>query len=804
MIAKTAASLFLAVLLALAVFVSRSASLQGIELTTDARIAVGSLIPDGAPIAVGDRVIRAGGFEVRSSTDIDRIVQQSGDAVELRVVSMKDELRREIAAADLQGDVPEVLTPEFYITSIGGQPSFGALLPDVARALTTQGKGSVTVQAVPVKNVFDGTIGVQRGMPPSAVLIGVLIGMCAVLVLWSLSAGLGLVVGLAGAALSFWFVEGLIWARILSLLLMSVSGVVAAWLSIEPVSRMLAQRGRARSHEGANSRPDLLDALTIAEQEFGFPVHVIVGSAQLAIRIERDYERLAVRDADSITTSSLQMLYTEGGVFPRADVGDGVAEMWDDPIHDMDVSTGIACAVPIPRYGTSSDQWAFVVARTKDTPRAMALLEPMIELADMWAHNGVREAIAVYASHSLFRMIREARNTSSVIPPSVVRDEGRTIRRESSAPVPAVERPQTTLDFVSEGVGVPRTVTREELERRRQQQPIAAAEESVGAALKVARPLPSARVAADELERLKEELANVRAWSSHLERHVQDGFPVDDPDALGESDWYEVQHLRKDERPCLILGESGVGKEFISRAMHFHGQRAHRRIATIDCARLPASVAELELFGDAGDGALVDLLEGGSLVLKSPSVLGRGTMDAMFRRVLSRDIRLFICERYSGLESGMPKQIPPSIRAIVDDRYAHLKPLRERPEDIVRYARWFLRQDSMIYGEKVEDIDPAAERLLETMDLPSNFVELRTLIRSAMFRVDDDVLDVRALLGASVGDVPRELARIESDDERQRLVAVLQETEGNKSEAARILGLSRGALLRRLKRHGLM
>ena len=101
-------------------------------------------------------------------------------------------------------------------------------------------------------------------------------------------------------------------------------------------------------------------------------------------------------------------------------------------------------------------------------------------------------------------------------------------------------------------------------------------------------------------------------------------------------------------------------------------------------------------------------------------------------------------------------------------------------------------------------IDPAAERLLETMDLPSNFVELRVLVRSGLLRAEDETLDVRALLGGSVGDVPRELARIESDDERQKLVAVLQETDGNKSEAARTLGLSRGALLRKLKRHGLM
>lgn len=822
MLARIAATLTLLVLITIAVLVSRVPSLQGIALTEDARIAEGSLIPQGAPIAIGDRIIRADGYEVHRAGDIDRVLLRSGASIELRVVSSGNEQRRTLSVANLRDEIDPVLTPEFYITSIDGVPMYGALLPDVARALSQRGVDEITVSAVPVGDVFDGSVDVARGVPPTPVLAGTLAAICGLILVVMLSAGVGSVVGLSGVAFALWSTEGIVWARILALVLVAIAGVLAAWLLIEPVSVLLTQRGRARSHEGKESRPDLLDALTHTEEEFGFPVYVAVGSAQLAIQIGRDYERLAVTDADAILTASLQMLLTEGGVFPRADVGDGVAESWDDPLHDLDISAGIACAVPIPRYGTSSDQWAFVIALVQDVPKSMALLEPMIALADQWAKNGVREAIAVHASHSLFRMIREARNTTSVIPHQPVRAAVPVVpsTAEEKAGLPMLERPQASLDRVSEGVGIPRRVTREELERRKQAQassPSTSAAEPfrrVSASVsepssplqRVARPpAPTMSAAAkEELESLRAQNAALRAWAGHLERELQDAYPVDDPEAFGEADWYEIQHLKRDERPCLIIGESGVGKEFVARALHWHGQRAHKRIAVMDFGRLPESVAELELFGDAGDGALVDLLEGGALVLKSPSAMGRGAMDAMFRRLLARDIRLYIVERYVGLESGVPRQIGPSIRELVGDRFVHLRPLRERPEDIVRYARYFLEQEALAYGEKVLGFEPAAERLLESMELPCNLTELRVVVRSAIFRMDDELVDARALIGESADALPRELARAEADEERLRLVAALQETEGNKSEAARVLGLSRGALLRRLKRHGLM
>ena len=818
MFARFAASLVLILLAFSALLPSREASLRGMSLSDDARIAEGSTLASGAPIALGDRVIRVDGVEVHRASDVDGALRRAGRTAELRVLSMKDEVTQRVQVSDLQGEAPPtVLTPAYYITSVDGVERFGALVSDVARALAQHGVSDVEVRAVPIGSVFDGSVDVQRGMPPTNVMAGALVTLLALVVVWMLSSSLGLVLGLGASAFSFWHVEAFGWAKVLSLGLVAVAVILLAWLSVEPLSRAFERRGRARSREGKDSLPDLLDALTVAEQEFGFPLHVLVGSAQLAIDVSRDYERLVVADADSITTASLQMLLTEGGVFPRADVGDGVAEVWDDPLHDLDQSAGISCAVPIPRYGSASDQWAFIVTKVRDTPRSMALLEPLLELAELWASNGVREAIAVHASHSLFRALREARNASSVIPHSPARNSssasGTAAPERTSgvveAPVTqAVERSPAPLDLVAEGIGVPRTVSRRELARLQDQRGKAPGESSP---LSAVTPPRMRRVASEELADARaelreahDELARYRAWTGHLERHIHDEYPVDVPELLGEAQWLEMQHLRRDERPSLLIGEPGVGKEFMARALHWHGQRGHRRIGVVDCARLPVSVVELELFGDAGEGALVDLLEGGSLVLKSPSALGRGALEPMLDRLLARDIRLYLVERYTGHERGIPRAMSATIRALVGERFVHLRPLRERPEDIIRHARRFLHEEAMIHGEAVRDIDPAAERLLETMDLPSNFVELRVLVRSGLLRAEDETLDVRALLGGSVGDVPRELARIESDDERQKLVAVLQETDGNKSEAARTLGLSRGALLRKLKRHGLM
>lgn len=897
MLARLAATVLILACIVSAALLSRPASLRGLVLSDDARIGATSVLAPDAPIQTGDRVILVNGHAVATRDDVDAALRRVGPSVELRIVSFAEERREDLTTASLQGDLPDTLLPTFYITSIDGRSAYGATIGDVARALAVRGTDAVTVAAVPIRQIFDGQIDVDRGVPTLPILLAIGLAILAVFLLWGGYAPIGFVLGFFAAGLGLWFVEASLVARLVGLVLMCGAGVLVVWYAIPLASAWAKGSSRARRYEGESSRPDFLAAMTSAEEALGTPLLLVVGSAQQAVELERAYERIEVREANSIMSSSLSMLALEGGVFPRLDVGEGVPAVWDDPLFDLDKSVGIASAVPIPAYGSSQDQWAFLIVRTKDAPSSPALVEPLLATAALWSENGVREAIAVQAAHGLLRLVREARNAHHVIPhqASRTRSESAGQPAANTPYVPEPPRGNANLDMVSEGIGVPRIVRRSDLEqlapaastRDIRSHAVGDADEAARQHARASAPLPPPRVSTlarqpaqhdsaakhsaamhsaaqhsdaqhsaaknsaspphptsppsaaydgarspaglsatsarapagmssavqeaaatamlrERIAALEFELQAARAWADYLDRRWEDEYPVDDPNAFNDDDWYDLEKLRRDERPSLLLGEPGGGKEFAARALHYHSERAHKLIGVMDCARIPVTAVDLELFGTGDAPGLVDALDGGALVLKSGSLLGK-SFAPLVKRLLSHDIRLFFVERSTGEEEGIPRTLPPVLHETVGARFVQLQPLRERPEDIVRFARYFLHVEAMAYGQgEVRTIDEMAARLLESMDLPVNFTDLRALMRAAVLRSDDDVVDVRAILGVSSGDMPREMARLEADDERQKLVAALHQTEGNKSEAARILGLSRGALLRRLKRHGLM
>ena len=834
MLARLFSTLIVLALVASAIQLSRPVALDRIELSEDARILGSSRLQAGAPVGAGDRVIAINGVDVSTAQQVEALIRGERN-VDIRVLSIKALRSETIDRSMLKGELPELLLPTHFIVSIDERPTFGATSGDVARAL--QDHDSVRVQAVPMHAVFDGEVPVDRGVPPLAIILAAMVAVLSLAILWGMSLPLGIALGLGAGGAALWLVEEPVAARLVGLTALCLSAAFGAWtlLAFLPMRDGQQKRGRAKRYEGSNARPDLLAALHEAEEALGVPLYIVVGSAQQAVEIHREYERVSVEAAGSVLTSSLSMLALEGGVFPRADVGEGVPQVWDDPIHDLDVSAGIAAAVPIPAYGSSQDQWAFLLMRTKDTPSSTQLLEPLLATADWWVNSGLREAIAVQAAHGLLRLVREAKNTQSASPLRTESSPTSARKHEAGDSKPAFAAPaesaptfldtpaiagapevvtNANLDFVSEGIGIPRVVKRADLEKERGAWTGNAAPEASATPAAVpttarerlstpgyALPTP----AAAKLARSEQLLATERAWSGHLARRWEDSYPVDDPRLYSESDWQRLAKLQADEGPSLIFGEAGVGKEFAARALHAASERNQKPIAVVDCAHLSEAALELELFGMSDEPGVMAGIEGGALILKSPSKISRAALESTLSELGRYDVRLFLIERQAGNEQGVPAHTPTIIREKVKGRIAQLPPLRERPEDILPVAEVMLEELSSTYGDgEARKLDDMAERLLEAMDLPGNFWDLQSLLRSALLRADEDSIDVRSILGVSAGDVPRELAKIEADEERQRLVAALHETEGNKSEAARILGLSRGALLRRLKRHGLM
>jgi hypothetical protein len=299
--------------------------------------------------------------------------------------------------------------------------------------------------------------------------------------------------------------------------------------------------------------------------------------------------------------------------------------------------------------------------------------------------------------------------------------------------------------------------------------------------------------------------ARSEAWAAVLERTVSSRYDFDNPDVLNEAEWRHLERFAETRLPSLLIGEPGVGKEFIARAIHSLSPGPSGRFGALDCATLSPAVAEVELLGDEETPALLTSLEGGTLLLKSAGHLGQPRVDRILQRARQLDVRLLIAERYQGPPIEMPVTIPTNIRRAVDSRYVMLAPLRERRGEIVRYARVFLHRFAMMYDKAVTELDHDAAVWLTQLELAANFAELEGIIRCAVVRSTGATL-LRSdfgLGGASFEADPDDDGAPYSEAEKSAILAALDACDGNRSEAARRLGVTRGKLLRRMKRYGI-
>ncbi|OGR00726.1 MAG: hypothetical protein A2511_14010 [Deltaproteobacteria bacterium RIFOXYD12_FULL_50_9] len=289
-----------------------------------------------------------------------------------------------------------------------------------------------------------------------------------------------------------------------------------------------------------------------------------------------------------------------------------------------------------------------------------------------------------------------------------------------------------------------------------------------------------------------------------------------------------IEKVKNTDGTVLIMGESGVGKELVARAIHYGSTRSQRPFIAINCGALPDELLESELFGyekGAFTGAvsrktgLFEAAAGGSLFLDEVSSISP-MMQVKLLRVLQE--RCFM--RLGGQET-----VTVDIRVIaatneylkeaVDkgtfrkDLYYRLNvipieipPLRERQEDIPLLVRHFVRKFSLKMAKDISRINKDAEELLKRYKWEGNVRELENIIERAITMTDDDVI--------SADDLPDEIkiaspSLLESatahptnitlfDLERLHIASVLKSVNGNKSKAARLLGIDYSTLRRKL------
>ncbi len=312
-----------------------------------------------------------------------------------------------------------------------------------------------------------------------------------------------------------------------------------------------------------------------------------------------------------------------------------------------------------------------------------------------------------------------------------------------------------------------------------------------------------------------------------------------------------VRKVAASEASVLLRGESGTGKELLARAIHENSPRSDGPLVSVHCASLSPTLLESELFGHV-KGAFTDarearigrfqLAEGGTLFLDEIGDISLETQIKLLRVLQERVIE----------PVGGSQPIPVNVRVVAathqnlerliaegkfrEDLYYRLNvvtitlpPLRERREDLFELSLYFLRRACERTGRKVSTIDETAMRRLTEYAWPGNIRELQNVIERAVVlaegpslsiaelpaemrespppilsrRSDDVERPRRRALTADLLAAPRRILVSGSQDEKSLLEDALQRANGNKADAARLLGMPRSTYYSKLKKHGL-
>ncbi|HKV42146.1 MAG TPA: sigma-54 dependent transcriptional regulator [Blastocatellia bacterium] len=290
-----------------------------------------------------------------------------------------------------------------------------------------------------------------------------------------------------------------------------------------------------------------------------------------------------------------------------------------------------------------------------------------------------------------------------------------------------------------------------------------------------------------------------------------------------------IDRVATTDANVLVLGESGTGKDRVARVIHDHSPRKDAPFVSIDCAGLPESLLESELFGyekgaftgagetkpgrfEAADRGTLVLDEIASLVPASQAKLLRVIEERTFERLggkqsIKIDVRIIALANVDLKEAVRA-------RAFRDDLYYRLNVvtveiprLSERMADVPRLAREFACYFATRTGHRAMDLSGEAIELLAGYDFPGNVRELRNIMERAVLAASGDVIQPEDL-----PEYLRSTARLIHSRKRRPTLAeieavyiseVVEFTRGNKTRAAEILGISRKNLYEKMRRYNI-
>ncbi len=294
-----------------------------------------------------------------------------------------------------------------------------------------------------------------------------------------------------------------------------------------------------------------------------------------------------------------------------------------------------------------------------------------------------------------------------------------------------------------------------------------------------------------------------------------------------------IAKLARSQAPVYVSGESGTGKELVARMIHEQGPRADQPFVPVNCGAIPEALMESELFGHkrgSFTGAVADKLglfqaaAGGTLFLDEVADLPFTVQVKMLRAIQEKCVRPVGVEREVAVDVRILSASHKDLDALVklghfrQDLYyrlnvinLHVPALRERPEDIRLLARHILERLAAQDGVQLSALSESAVEVLERYAFPGNVRELENILERAMTLCDGNVIGIDDLAIQQAEKADEQADRVADDAldavlesvEKQTILNALEQSRWNKTAAARLLGISFGALRYRMQKLGL-
>ncbi|MBI3029407.1 MAG: sigma-54-dependent Fis family transcriptional regulator [Candidatus Rokubacteria bacterium] len=338
------------------------------------------------------------------------------------------------------------------------------------------------------------------------------------------------------------------------------------------------------------------------------------------------------------------------------------------------------------------------------------------------------------------------------------------------------------------------------------------------------------------------ERVRLRREVSRLRKAVEQRFGL--ANLVGKSAkmqevYTQIEKVAGARGAVLIQGESGTGKELAAKAVHFNSPRKAGPFVVIDCGAIPEALQESELFGHekgAFTGAiatkkgLFEEAHGGTLFLDEVAELAPGLQAKLLRALQDGEIRRVGGTKTLHVDSRViaatNRDLPAEVRegAFREDLFFRLNvfpiflpPLRERREDIPLLVDYFLDRVAQEGGKPLKRLSPEALRAMMVYPWPGNVRELEHAIERAVIQSEEETITARDLpaeilapgdeltvtLADSAVGYKETMARVVRDVEVRLIRRALEQSGNNRTEAARILGISRRALVYKLKEYNL-